>query len=86
MIPPDFVGKASGKRQRRGMYIVTARKSWQAPSGATSERGYAAPLGLRQLSVSEHLYTSSPSGFDPQNPAGSGDLRFEIDKNQGLVI
>jgi hypothetical protein len=43
---PDFVDKASGERQRRGIYIVPARKSWQASSAARSERGDAAPLGL----------------------------------------
>jgi hypothetical protein len=35
--------------------IAPARKSYQARSGATSDRAYAAPLGLRKLSVSEHL-------------------------------
>jgi hypothetical protein len=55
LIASDFAGKASGKRQRRGMYIALVRRSSQAPRGATSERGSAAPLGLRKLFVSEHL-------------------------------
>jgi hypothetical protein len=51
----DYVGKASGKRRRRGMYIVLIRKSSRAPSGATSERESAAQLGLRKFFVSDHL-------------------------------
>jgi hypothetical protein len=57
------------------MHIALAIKKLASSSGATYQRGYAAPLGLRRLFVSEHLYTYRPSGADPQNPTGSANRK-----------
>jgi hypothetical protein len=51
----------------------SGKKKLASSGGATYQHAYAAPLF-----VSERLYTYRPSGADPQNPAGLGNLRFEI--------